>query len=171
MWPEKVQGSCFRGGPERLRTLVKFSHLDEMFFSGWGWLAIYKGQKVPGDSSLRLSTWLPSRVLQEHPVSSSSHQGIFTLITAIGFRILRWPQTPKLHQTLPPLMFFAQAQSQGWDTEELNRAAVEAYCTNPLYEYRAVPGPHHVHLNNPEIVAGPIADFLERHNNLGGGDS
>ena len=68
-------------------------------------------------------------------------------------------------------MFFAQAQSQGWDTEELNRAAVEAYCTNPLFEYRAVPGPHHVHLNNPEIVAGPIADFLERHNNLGGGDS
>ena len=62
----------------------------------------------------------------------------------------------------------AQAQSQGWDTEELNRAAVDAYCTNPLYEYRAVPGPHHVHLNNPEIVAGPIATFLERHNNLEG---
>ena len=57
-----------------------------------------------------------------------------------------------------------QANSQKWDTEELNRAAVEAYCTNPLYEYRAVPGPHHVHLNNPEIVAGPIATFLERHN-------
>ena len=63
---------------------------------------------------------------------------------------------------------FAQAHSQGWDTEELNRAAVEAYCSNPLYEYRAVPGPHHVHLNNPEIVAGPIATFLERHNNLEG---
>ena len=61
-----------------------------------------------------------------------------------------------------------QAQSQGWDTEELNRAAVEAYCTNQLYEYRAVPGPHHVHLNNPEIVAAPIATFLERHNNLDG---
>ena len=61
-----------------------------------------------------------------------------------------------------------QAQSQKWDTEELNRAAVEAYCTNPLYEYRAVPGPHHVHLNNPEIVAAPIATFLERHNNLDG---
>merc|ERR1712004_705350 len=52
--------------------------------------------------------------------------------------------------------------------EKLNRAAVEAYCTNPLYEYRAVPGPHHVHLNNPEIVAGPINTFLERHNNLDG---
>jgi len=61
-----------------------------------------------------------------------------------------------------------KANSQAWDTEELNRAAVEAYCTNPLYEYRAVPGPHHVHLNNPEIVAGPIAAFLERHNNLDG---
>ena len=61
-----------------------------------------------------------------------------------------------------------QADSQKWDTEELNRAAVEAYCTNPLYEYRAVPGPHHVHLNNPEIVAGPINTFLERHNNLHG---
>ena len=62
---------------------------------------------------------------------------------------------------------FVQAHSQqGRDTE--NRAAVEAYCSNPLYEYRAVPGPHHVHLNNPEIVAGPIATFLERHNNLEG---
>ena len=61
-----------------------------------------------------------------------------------------------------------QADSQKWDTEELNRAAVEAYCTNPLYEYRAVPGPHHVHLNNPEMVAGPINTFLERHNNLDG---
>jgi len=61
-----------------------------------------------------------------------------------------------------------KADSQKWDTEELNRAAVEAYCSNPLYEYRAVPGPHHVHLNNPEIVAGPIATFLERHNNLEG---
>jgi len=61
-----------------------------------------------------------------------------------------------------------KADSQKWDTEELNRAAVEAYCTNPLYEYRAVPGPHHVHLNNPEIVAAPILTFLERHNNLEG---
>ena len=64
--------------------------------------------------------------------------------------------------------FAFQANSQKWDTEELNRAAVEAYCTNPLYEYRAVPGPHHVHLNNPEIVAAPIVTFLERHNNLEG---
>ena len=74
-----------------------------------------------------------------------------------------------VHNALTTTPF--QANSQAWDTEELNRAAVEAYCTNPLYEYRAVPGPHHVHLNNPEIVAGPIAAFLERHNNLGGGDS
>jgi len=65
----------------------------------------------------------------------------------------------------PHLLIKAHSQ-QGRDTE--NRAAVEAYCSNPLYEYRAVPGPHHVHLNNPEIVAGPIATFLERHNNLEG---
>ena len=61
-----------------------------------------------------------------------------------------------------------QANSETWDTEEVNKAALEAYSTNPLYEYQAVPGPHHVHLNNPEIVAGPIAAFLERHNNLEG---
>lgn len=59
-----------------------------------------------------------------------------------------------------------QANSQNWDTEELNKDAVDAYCTNPLYEYQAVQGSHYVHLNNPEIVTKPIATFLERHNNF-----
>jgi len=66
--------------------------------------------------------------------------------------------------TCPHLL--VKADSQKWDTEELNMAALEAYSGNPLYEYQAVPGPHHVHLNQPEVVAGPIATFLNRHNNL-----
>jgi hypothetical protein len=40
---------------------------------------------------------------------------------------------------------------------------LDAYSTNPLYEYQAVTGPHHVHLNQPEVVAGPIKAFLQRN--------
>lgn len=36
--------------------------------------------------------------------------------------------------------------------------------SNPNFESRFVPGTHHVHLNNPEIVAPLILDFFKKHN-------
>ena len=62
------------------------------------------------------------------------------------------------------LYTYFQATSGPWyDTEELNSAVLEVYSGNPLYEYRAVPGPHHVHLSSPEVVAEPILTFLARN--------
>jgi len=59
-----------------------------------------------------------------------------------------------------------KAQSPAWDSEELNRAVLAAYSRNPLHQHQAVPGPHHVHLLHPEVVAGPVRSFLAQNDLL-----
>ena len=89
-------------------------------------------------------------------------------------RRLQLPSTHGLDATtlvefagaIPCPHLLIKAQSPTWDSEELNRAVVEAYSGNPLYQYQAVPGPHHVHLLHPEVVAKPISSFLARNHLL-----
>lgn len=56
-----------------------------------------------------------------------------------------------------------KAKSQTYDVEELNTAVLALYSGNPRYQYQAVQGSHHVHLNSPELVAPTIATFLRRN--------
>ena len=94
-------------GAREVAALVKFSHLDEMFFQvegGWQYTRDRRFQVTP------LYGYPPDFLLEFCRNIRCPHLLIkvflHRLLRLEGFRILRWPQTPKLHQTLPPLMFF-----------------------------------------------------------------
>merc|ERR1711915_343462 len=60
-----------------------------------------------------------------------------------------------------PHLLIKASQGRTYEEEAVCEQFLQTYACNPLHQYVIVDGPHHVHLNNPEVVAPHISHFLE----------
>ena len=62
-----------------------------------------------------------------------------------------------------PVLIVKAKRGNFYEPEEVSRDILEVYERNPKFKYVEVEGLHHVHLNEPEVVAPRILDFLKEH--------
>ena len=58
---------------------------------------------------------------------------------------------------------FKATGSKSYDDQALDDQVMKIYSSNPDYHHVLVQGPHHVHLNTPEVVAPHIQKFIQRY--------
>lgn len=67
----------------------------------------------------------------------------------------------RLHSPMMAVKFAQGMLFEPKETSEKVNALIRN--NNPLFEEHTIPGTHHSHLNNPELVAPLIIDFLQRY--------
>lgn len=67
----------------------------------------------------------------------------------------------RLHSPMMAIKFAEGILFEPKDKSDKIIALLKA--NNPLFEEHTIPGTHHSHLNNPELVAPLIIDFLQRY--------
>lgn len=65
-----------------------------------------------------------------------------------------------------PHLLIKATDGRTYDDPALDEEALQIYSSNPLYTHVTVSGPHHVHLNSPQLVAPHILQFVQRHTGL-----
>ena len=63
------------------------------------------------------------------------------------------------------MLIVKASEARGYESPSLAAEVVDVYRANngDTFALEEVPGTHHVHLNQPEVVMEPIKSFLERN--------
>jgi len=62
-----------------------------------------------------------------------------------------------------PYMFIKARQSSYFEEKRYYDEVLEIMKQNPNFEYVESEGTHHLHMNNPETIIGPINNFIKRY--------
>ncbi len=64
-----------------------------------------------------------------------------------------------------PFLLVKASESSHYEADDKIQRTLQAYAKNSKFHMMTVEGTHHVHLNNPERVLGPIEEFLSKYDN------